>query len=125
MPYEGYGIGRRAGEKQNSVFGTKDVSIAEVLRACRPWIAEVMGFVQYHESRRRGELLLYRSADGGNVDRQITINMPDNFFFIVSCERSRCKGNTRIRYEFGQKAAVVKTNSGNWIVNVEDLPNNP
>ena len=35
------------------------------------------------------------------------------------------KGNTRIRYEFGQKAAVVKTNSGNWIVNVEDLPNNP
>src|SRR5215469_14621389 len=35
------------------------------------------------------------------------------------------KGKDRIRYEFGQQAAVVKTNSGNWIVNVEDLPDNP
>ena len=35
------------------------------------------------------------------------------------------KGKDRVRYEFGQKAAVVKTNSGNWIVNVEDLSDNP
>jgi IS5 family transposase len=39
----------------------------------------------------------------------------------------RCigKGKDRIRYEFGQKAAVVTTNHHNWIVNVEDLPDNP
>jgi len=30
-----------------------------------------------------------------------------------------------VRYEFGQQAAIVKTNSGNWVVNVEDLPDNP
>lgn len=35
------------------------------------------------------------------------------------------KGKDRIRYEFGNKVAVVKTNSRNWVVNVEDLPDNP
>jgi len=35
------------------------------------------------------------------------------------------KGKVRIRYEFGQKAAVVKTNSRNWVVNVADLADNP
>ena len=35
------------------------------------------------------------------------------------------KGKDRIRYEFGNKAAVVTTNNRNWIVNVEDLPENP
>ena len=35
------------------------------------------------------------------------------------------KGKDHVRYEFGQKAAVVITNKGNWIVNVEDLPDNP
>jgi IS5 family transposase len=35
------------------------------------------------------------------------------------------KGKDRVRYEFGQKSAVVTTNNHNWIVNVEDLPNNP
>ena len=35
------------------------------------------------------------------------------------------KGKDRIRYEFGQKAAVVTTNNRNWIVNVEDLAENP
>jgi len=35
------------------------------------------------------------------------------------------KGKDHVRYEFGQQAAIVKTNSGNWIVNVEDLPDNP
>src|SRR5215469_10607279 len=31
------------------------------------------------------------------------------------------KGKDRVRYEFGQQAAVVTTNNRNWIVNVEDL----
>jgi IS5 family transposase len=35
------------------------------------------------------------------------------------------KGKDRIRYEFGQLAGVVTTNSRNWIVNVEDFSNNP
>ena len=35
------------------------------------------------------------------------------------------KGKDRIRYEFGNKAAIVVTNNRNWIVNVEDLPDNP
>jgi len=35
------------------------------------------------------------------------------------------KGKDRIRYEFGNKAAVVTTNNHNWIVNVEDLADNP
>ena len=35
------------------------------------------------------------------------------------------KGKDRIRYEFGQKAAVVTTNNRNWIVNVEDLAESP
>jgi IS5 family transposase len=35
------------------------------------------------------------------------------------------KGKDRVRYEFGQKSAVVKTNRRNWIVNVEDLEDNP
>jgi len=35
------------------------------------------------------------------------------------------KGKDHVRYEFGQQAAIVKTNGGNWIVNVEDLPDNP
>jgi IS5 family transposase len=35
------------------------------------------------------------------------------------------KGKDRIRYEFGNKAAVVTTNHRNWIVNVEDLSDNP
>jgi len=35
------------------------------------------------------------------------------------------KGKDRIRYEFGNKAAVVITNNRNWIVNAEDLPENP
>jgi IS5 family transposase len=35
------------------------------------------------------------------------------------------KGKDRIRYEFGQKAAVAITNKSNWIVNVEDLGGNP
>ena len=34
------------------------------------------------------------------------------------------KGKDHVRYEFGQKAAVVKTNSRNWVVNVEDIPDN-
>ncbi len=34
------------------------------------------------------------------------------------------KGKDRIRYEFGNKAAVT-TNNRNWIVNVEDLADNP
>jgi IS5 family transposase len=39
----------------------------------------------------------------------------------------RCigKGKDRVRYEFGQKSAVVTTNNRNWVVNVEDLPDNP
>jgi IS5 family transposase len=39
----------------------------------------------------------------------------------------RCigKGKVRVRYEFGQKAAVVTTNKGSWIVNVEDLEGSP
>jgi IS5 family transposase len=35
------------------------------------------------------------------------------------------KGKDRIRYEFGNKAAVVTTNNRNWIVNVEDLADAP
>ena len=35
------------------------------------------------------------------------------------------KGKERIRYEFGNKAAVVITNHRNWIVNAEDLGENP
>ena len=35
------------------------------------------------------------------------------------------KGKDRIRYEFGQKAAVVTTNHRNGIVNVEDLAESP
>ena len=35
------------------------------------------------------------------------------------------KGKDRIRYEFGNKASVVMTNNRNWIVNVEDCPENP
>jgi len=35
------------------------------------------------------------------------------------------KGKDRMRYEFGQQAAVVTTNRRNWIVNVEDLADNP
>jgi len=35
------------------------------------------------------------------------------------------KGKSRIRYEFGQLAAVVTTNRGNWIINVEDFSDNP
>ncbi len=38
---------------------------------------------------------------------------------------SQLKGKDRIRYEFGNKAAVVSTNNRNWIVNVEDLSDNP
>jgi len=34
------------------------------------------------------------------------------------------KGKERIRYEFGQKAAVVTTNNRNWIVNAEDISDN-
>ena len=34
------------------------------------------------------------------------------------------KGKDRIRYEFGQKAGVVITNKGNWIINVLDIANN-
>jgi len=30
-----------------------------------------------------------------------------------------------VRYEFGQQAATAKTNGGNWVVNAEDLSNNP
>lgn len=35
------------------------------------------------------------------------------------------KGKDRIRYEFGNKAAVVTTNNRNWIINVEDCEDNP
>jgi IS5 family transposase len=35
------------------------------------------------------------------------------------------KGKDKIRYEFGNKAVVVTTNNRNWIVNVEDLAENP
>ena len=35
------------------------------------------------------------------------------------------KGKDRIRYEFGQKAAIITTNKNCWIVNVEDLSDNP
>jgi IS5 family transposase len=35
------------------------------------------------------------------------------------------KGKAKVRYEFGQKAAVVTTNRHNWIVNVEDLSDAP
>ena len=33
------------------------------------------------------------------------------------------KGKDRVRYEFGQKAGVVITNKGNWIINVLDIAN--
>jgi IS5 family transposase len=35
------------------------------------------------------------------------------------------KGKDRQRYEFGNKAAIVVSNNRNWILNVEDLPDNP
>jgi IS5 family transposase len=35
------------------------------------------------------------------------------------------KGKDHIRYEFGNKSAVVISNNRNWILNVEDLPDNP
>jgi len=35
------------------------------------------------------------------------------------------KGKDRIRYEFGQKTAIITTNKNCWIVNVEDLSDNP
>ena len=35
------------------------------------------------------------------------------------------KGKDRIRYEFGNKSAIVTTNRNCWIVNAEDLPDNP
>ena len=44
-------------------------------------------------------------------------------FLAVQCHSF--KGKVRVRHEFGQKAAVVITNKGNWRVNVEDLPDNP
>jgi IS5 family transposase len=35
------------------------------------------------------------------------------------------KGKEKNRYEFGNKGAVVITNKGTWILNTENLPNNP
>ena len=35
------------------------------------------------------------------------------------------KGKDRIRYEFGNKASVVTTNNRSWVVNVEDIGENP
>ena len=35
------------------------------------------------------------------------------------------KGKARIRYEFGQKASIVTSNKGNWILNVEDFSDAP
>lgn len=36
-----------------------------------------------------------------------------------------CKGKERKKYEFGNKVSVTTTNARNWVVNVQDLPNNP
>ena len=51
---------------------------------------------------------------------------PDKVYSLHEPE-VRCigKGKVNVRYEFGQLAAVVTTNKGNWIVNVEDLEGNP
>ena len=53
-------------------------------------------------------------------------NTPKKIYSLHEPE-TQCigKGKDNIRYEFGQKAAVVTSNNRNWIVNVEDLPDNP
>jgi len=53
-------------------------------------------------------------------------NTPNKIYSLHEPEvQCIAKGKTRIRYEFGQKAAVVKTNSRNWVVNVAELADNP
>ena len=57
-----------------------------------------------------------------------TYNLSDRELVYAMTRKSLLavgKGKDHVRYEYGQKAGVVKTNCRNWVLNVEDLTGSP
>jgi transposase, IS5 family len=110
----GYGSARQFGRLQRSIQDLKN------------WLGRVLRDI---ENKRGDKVLSPRFQQLIMVANTLLVqerHTPKKIYSLH--ELGVCcigKGKDRVRYEFGNKAAVVKTNSRNWITNVEDLPDNP
>ena len=103
-------------------FGT----LKECNQTLKNWLGRVLRDI---ENKRENQALSANFLQLLEVSNKLLVQEKNTKKKIYSLhEPEVCcigKGKDRVRYEFGQQAAIVKTNSGNWIVNVEDLPDDP
>ena len=98
----------------------------ESVQTLKNWLGRVLRDIE----RKRGNTVLSTNfvqlIERAEKVRLQEKNTPNKIYSLHESE-VQCigKGKARVRYEFGQKAAIVITNKGNWIVNVEDCGNNP
>ena len=94
-------------------------------RSLKNWLGRVLRDI---ENKRENKALSANFLQLIDVSNKLLVQEKNTKKKIYSLhEPEVCcigKGKDHVRYEFGQQAAIVKTNSGNWIINVEDLPDN-
>jgi IS5 family transposase len=110
----GYGAARQHGRLKQCVGDLKN------------WLGRILRDIDRKRGNKElslGFLQLIELADQLLLQEK---NTPNKIYSLHESEVCCIgKGKDHTRYEFGQKAAVVTTNSRSWIVNVEDLPDNP
>jgi IS5 family transposase len=100
--------------------------LKECNRDLKNWLGRVLRDI---ENKRQNKALSATFLQLIDIAKKLQVqekHTPNKIYSLHEPE-VRCigKGKDRVRYEFGQKAAVVKTNSRNWVINVEDLPDAP
>ncbi|MCL2711221.1 MAG: IS5 family transposase [Planctomycetaceae bacterium] len=100
--------------------------LKECNQTLKNWLGRVLRDI---EKKRTNKALSANFLQLIEVSNKLLVQEQNSKKKIYSLHESEVccigKGKDRVRYEFGQQAAIVKSNSGNWIVNVEDLPDNP
>jgi IS5 family transposase len=100
--------------------------LASSVQTLKNWLGRVLRDI---ERKSEGKILSCNFKNLITLANKLLVQEKDTKKKIYSLhEPEVCcigKGKARIRYEFGQLAAIVKTNKGNWIVNVEDFSDNP
>ena len=95
--------------------------LQQCVQDLKNWLGRVLRDI---EKKRGNKALSPSFLQMIDLSNKLLVQEKDTKKKIYSLHESEVccigKGKDRVRYEFGQKAAVVKTNSRNWVVNVED-----
>jgi IS5 family transposase len=90
------------------------------------WLGRILRDIERNRGNKELSMSFLQLIDLANKLLLQEKNTPNKIYSLHEPEVCCIgKGKARVRYEFGQKASIVTTNSRTWIVNVEDLSNNP